>query len=346
MEDNLHIKHMGLRKKGHQRNIQLDDLLKELEELFGPVEKDLMKRFTAPQRPVLLLVGNPRSGSTVFMQFLQETGSFAMFTNVLSRFYYAPFIGAKIQQLLFNPAFDFRGELTSPVAEGGTTSSLGKTRGPLSPSEALHFFRRFVPHYDPQYLEPERRDEVDAAGMAAELAAIESVFDRPLAMKNVLLLYNLNCMRKCTGSSLVLYLKRDPIFIAQSLLLARENHYGRRDIWWSVKPKEYDQLKDMDVFHQVAGQVFFTKKAVEDALVQVPKEEQLTIEYESFCEAPESIYQKIVERYAELGCELPSGYIGEARFNCSREIRLSSVDFDALTLAYNAFESGAVRIGW
>jgi len=259
MEDNLHIKHMGLRKKVHQRNTRLDDLLKELEELFGPVEQDLMKQFTAPERPVLLLVGNPRSGSTVFMQFLQATGSFAMFTNVLSRFYYAPFIGAKIQQLLFNSAFDFRGELTTSAAGTGPASSLGKTRGPLAPSEALHFFRRFVPYYDPQYLEPNRQAEVDAAGMAAELAALESVFDRPLAMKNALLLYNLNCMRKCTGSSLVLYLKRDPLFIAQSLLLARENHYGRRDIWWSVKPKEYDQLKELDVFPQVAGQVFCRK---------------------------------------------------------------------------------------
>ena len=92
------IEKMGA-PQGGDLAARLDGLI---DHLLAPLEKQLVAGFSHPRLPVLFLVGNPRSGSTVFMQFLQSTGAFAVPTNVLSRFYYAPCIGAKIQQLLFN----------------------------------------------------------------------------------------------------------------------------------------------------------------------------------------------------------------------------------------------------
>lgn len=177
------IANQSLRRPEHRRNNKLDDLLSELSYWLGPVGQQCVASFTKPRYPVLFLVGNPRSGSTVFTQFLQSSKRFFVPTNILSRFYYAPYLGAKIQQLLFDPAYDFREELGGWDEDAGMSSSLGKTRGALAPSEMLHFWRRFLPHYNPQYIEPERRSEIDTISIAAELAAIESVFDKPLAMK-------------------------------------------------------------------------------------------------------------------------------------------------------------------
>jgi hypothetical protein len=344
MSDDLHLKYMGLRQKGHQRNTRLDELLKELAQLLEPVEREVMKSFTFTQHPVLFLAGCPRSGSTVFTQFLQSTGQFAIPTNIMSRFYYAPFIGAKIQQLLFNPDYDFRGELSFGSGAAEAESWLGKTKGPLAPSEMLHFWRRFLPHYDPQYIAPDRQAEIDTAGIAAELAAIESVFQQPVAMKSGLLLYNLRHLRKCADSFLMLHVTREPVFIAQSLLLARENHYGRRDLWWSAKPREYDFLKDMDPYHQVAGQVYFTLKYVESEMHDLPEEQRLTLSYESFCKDPGAVYRQIVEKYAGLGCELNQEYRGPDSYNCSRNVRLTAEEFQKLEAAYSDFAES--RIGF
>ncbi len=339
----IHIENMAARRKEHRRNTRLDDLLADLEALLGPVEKEAVKQFKTPRFPVLFLVGNPRSGSTAFMQFLQSTGQFAVPSNMLSRFYYAPYIGAKIQQLLFNPDFDFRNELGGAQRDAAVSSSLGKTKGALGASEMLHFWRRFSPYYDPRYIEPERQSEVDTEAIASELAAMESVFERPLAMKGAMLL-NLGCMQKCAENPLFVYLRRDPLFVAQSLLLGRENHYGRRDMWWSVMPKEFEQLKEMDVYHQVAGQAFFIAQSVESDLAAMPEENKLVLDYETFCDNPVAAYAQVVGKFKQLGYELEPGYSGTLDFKCSNDVRVSTEDFDGLKDAYADFESGRVAV--
>ena len=57
-------------------------------------------------------MGNPRSGTTLFIQWLGISGYLAYPTNLLSRFYGVPCIGAKIQLMLTkhdsnNDLFDF-----------------------------------------------------------------------------------------------------------------------------------------------------------------------------------------------------------------------------------------------
>jgi hypothetical protein len=326
------------------RNPRLDDLLGELEELLEPVEEKVMQRFTTPKKPVLFLVGNSRSGTTPFIQFLQATGQFAVPTNLMSRFYYAPYIGARIQELLYNPAFDFCNQLRRPHGDEAFSSSLGITNGPLGVSEILHFWRRFLPHYDIQYIAPERQKDIDTVSIAAELAAIENVFGRPLALKGFMLMYNLTHLRKCASSCLVLYLKRDPLFIAQSLLISRENFYGKRDFWWSVKPKEYEHLKEMDVYHQIAGQVFFTAQSIEDELSEFSIDQQLTIDYELFCADPVSVYGEIVGRYEKLGYDLNPLCAVTAEFHCKNAIRVSRDDFNRLRSAYNDFSAGRIEL--
>ena len=91
-----------------RRNPELEKLLEEINNLLGPAEDEIAARFDRPRYPVVLVVGGPRSGSTLMMQWLARLGLFACPTNLLSRFYRAPFIGAKIQQLLADPIFGFR----------------------------------------------------------------------------------------------------------------------------------------------------------------------------------------------------------------------------------------------
>lgn len=343
MDDSVHLRNLEFRRKEHQRNTKLDVLLAELAALLAPLEKQLVAGFSHPRMPVLFLVGNPRSGSTVFMQFLQSTGAFAVPTNVLSRFYYAPCIGAKIQQLLFNPEYDFRGELAAGPGTAAHDSSLGKTRGPLAASEMLHFWRRFLPHYDPQYIDPSQYARIDTAGLAAELAALESVFGKPLALKGGMLQSSLPHLLQCAKPALLIYLRREPFFILQSLLMARENHYGRRDLWWSLKPKEYEHLKNLDPLHQVAGQVFFTAQAVSAGLQAVPETQRLILDYESFCRDPAAAHAQIAAKCRGLGCEIEAAYRGPATFPCRNETRLSAEDAADLRAAYEDFASGRLR---
>ena len=88
------------RNKEFQRNKDLENFLKEINEDLLIAEKEQLKK-QMKEYPVILVVGALRSGTTLLTQWLANTKQFAYATNVLSRFYETPIIGAKIQRLLF-----------------------------------------------------------------------------------------------------------------------------------------------------------------------------------------------------------------------------------------------------
>ena len=80
-----------------QRNESLESLLNSLNELLGAVENRAIESIPASvgDHPIIFIMGPHRSGTTLLMQWLASLGIIAYPTNVLSRFYSAPVIGAK-----------------------------------------------------------------------------------------------------------------------------------------------------------------------------------------------------------------------------------------------------------
>ena len=73
----------------------------ELESLLGRLNAALAiadRQSSAPARlehPVIILAGALRSGTTLFMQWLQASGRILVPSNLISRFYASPWIGLK-----------------------------------------------------------------------------------------------------------------------------------------------------------------------------------------------------------------------------------------------------------
>jgi hypothetical protein len=337
--ESIFLRDLNLRTPSFKRNPDLENLLHELAIYLTPVEAEIEKKFDTPIKPPLFLVGNPRSGTSVFMQLLALSDVFAIPTNILSRFYYAPFIGAKIQELLTNPKFDYKNELAEENSNPDLFSNLGRTKGKLAPSEILHFWRRFLPRYDPQYLNEEECEKIDIQGLRRGVAAIESVFDKPFAAKAFMLQYNLDVLLHIFPNCLVINLQRNYIFLMQSILLARETHYNNRSIWWSVKPKQYGYLKDMDFYHQIAGQVYYTERALNEQMLRIPNDNKLIIEYEDLCSNPKSVANEINKKYANLGLELNMKINMIDKLEPKNTIRIEAQDIQKLKKAYEYFES-------
>ena len=100
------------RQTSYQRNTGLESLLNEINSLLAPVEAGVRERFGKPRLPLILVVGAPRSGTTLVTQWLAAMGGFAYPSNLLSRFFQAPYIGALLQQMLTDPAYQFRDEFS------------------------------------------------------------------------------------------------------------------------------------------------------------------------------------------------------------------------------------------
>jgi hypothetical protein len=327
------------RQAEFKRNEKLEALLGDLNDLLGTAETRLLARspLAHPPYPVILIVSAPRSGSTLLLQWLANTGSFAYPSNLLARFYAAPAIGARIQQLLADPEYRFRDELFDITQSIDFVSSLGKTRGALSPNEFWYFWRRFFAFGEMPYLDEAAQRQGDVAGLAAELAAVEMVFHKPFAMKGLIMNWNIPYLAEALSNTLFLHIKRHPLYATQSLLEARERYFGDRATWYSFKPREYERLKDLTPEEQVVGQIYFTNQAIEAGLASLPEQRYLKVDYEAFCAAPGQVFNQLRERLGHMGYAACPPYAGPEHFDHTDQLRVSPETAQRILTAYQHF---------
>ena len=284
------------RKGSFRRNHALEDLLTEINGLLAPASQQL-RESAAERFSKILVVGPPRSGSTLFMQWLAASGLTAYPTNLLSRFYGAPLVGAKIQQLLTDPRYNFRDEILDFTAPIDFTSQNGKTRGATAPNEFWYFWRRFLPFDALDYMPDDAlKARGDLAGLRDELNALANIFERPFALKAMIMNQNLPVLSSLFEKALFVWIKRNPVFNVQSALEARRRQHGNLSTWYSFKIKEYPQLKARDPLASVAGQVHAINNSLSHAFASLPEDRTLVVQYEDFCRQPARFYTSLVER--------------------------------------------------
>lgn len=311
------------RTRDFQRSAVQESLLRDVNDLLAEAERRITQHFARPTKPLIFIVGAPRSGTTLMLQWLAASGRFAYPTNLLARFFKAPYIGIRIQQLLTDATLDYRGELfelTGTAIEW--VSDAGKTHGALQPHEFFYFWRRFFPIDQAQKLTAEQLEASDPDGFVQGWGLIEGALGKPVAAKGILLQYDVDLVAEWLPRAVFVYTRRDPFFNVQSLLESRERVFGTREAWFSVRPPEYDWLRNEDPYTQVAGQVLFTNRAIEDALDRLPPNRAVRVDYEDFCRRPRHVWERLGEALAERGFALGK-YDGPEAFTCTNDVRLS-----------------------
>jgi hypothetical protein len=322
---------------GFGRNDRLEALLKELNGLLASCQDEVNRQHAKPRFPVLLLMGAPHSGTTLFMQWLAESGQWGYPSNVISRFYGAPYIGARVQQILIEN--DYRGEISTFKKSRPFSSTLGKTTGALAPHEFWYFWRRFFPLYpDADVVPPDALARVDTERLNRELATLETALEKPLVLKAMLLNWHIPFLDAAFDRVLFVNLRRDPTYVVQSMLEGRQEYFGREDLWYSFKPPQYAWLKDLNPVQQVAGQIHFIRHATDEGMARVASARALTIEYEAFCQNPAAVWAALTEKMSGLGFALKSHYTGPRQFDTANTVRVSPERWTEIRNALAKFE--------
>ena len=301
-----------------RRNPHLESLLEQLNGILQEVSAVRLSQFKAPEYPVVLVVGGPRSGTTLMMQWLAASGLFGYPSNLIARFYQAPYIGALIHEMLFNPEYRYRddfADLRPYTLESSFSSDLGKTVGVAAPNVFWYFWRRFFDFGESPYLDEQKQASANTEGFVRELAAMESAFGKPFAMKGIIANWNLDLLNKLFDKILFIHLRRHPAYQMNSILQARERFRGDRKLWWGFKSPEFETMQWSTPEKQVAAQIFYTRQAITKAFGRISSERWLDVDYEQFCLNPEKIYQEITERLGLQGFGMPDQYTGKSRFN-------------------------------
>lgn len=233
-------------------------------------------------RPIILVVGPPRSGTTLVYQVLSEHLPVSYFDN-----WGAMFPRSTITASLLLKRYSER-------PRASYHSYYGNTAGFRGVNDGFHVWNRWLGHdrYSvPDDIDPDARED-----MKRFFAAWSEAFGRPLVNKNNRNTFCMALLASVLEQAVFVVVTREPLFAAQSLLIARQHIQGDAAVGWGLGANRPRSGPESSPLEDVAGQVRFIYQRLHGQLDRVPQERVINVRYEDFCDEP----VRLVARMAEL----------------------------------------------
>lgn len=259
--------------------------------------------------PPIFIIGAPRSGTTMLYQVLLQTFRSAYISNLMALL---PSLMVKMTRISKRVACQYR---------GSHNSSFGYIPGLLSPNEAGSIMQFWFE----DARSPHERDYV-----ARTVRAISAATDAPLVLKNVNNTLRIAAIRSVLPDSRFIFIKRDPRFTAQSILLARRK-FGIQAGCWSATPPGHEEIDASDPMRLVLWQVLTLEAMASRACQDMPRTTLVTT-YENICQDAEAALAEIGEKFHlqqrndRQSCSVP--------ITPSNAIRLPADEWDRLENIY------------
>lgn len=253
--------------------------------LLAPLEKKKMQAFREKGKAhsPIFIIGPPRSGSTFTYQFLTENLLVEYFDNLNHALYRTPFLGNRISHLLFDDR-----------PHGSFSSRGGNTirEGWHAPSECPPYWYRSIPR-NKHRIEPDDLNEIERSRLRDPLLAIMGKRDRAFLVKNLLSIERMDLIKELFPNARFLFLKRDRLRTAISIVRQREILGIPEADWWSARPPEYPQLKELPLRQRVAAQIHYIEEEAHRSLKEVPEEQKKELAYEKIVNEPGNALQEL-----------------------------------------------------
>lgn len=275
----------------NKKNINKDLLQWEFNESKLEEENCILKEFSGEYRhKIVFIVGVPRSGTTLLNQLIVDSFKVGAFYNSIAKYYSVPLYGLK--QLLNENEFK-----KNKIQK--LDSLLGNTQGSLAPHEFGYFWQYWLNHSTSDELNEIEKKKVKWKALAEKLHAYTNILETDLTIKSIV--YNDFIVRELSESipnSHFIYIKRAPLFVAQSIIESRVKQYGSEKHWWSIKPADYKKWLNLTVEQQVANQIIYTSKKIEEQLSQLNPDKVITISYEELVKKSTEFFDTIQSKFS------------------------------------------------
>jgi len=283
----------------YQKDEKLEKRMREFNRMLLWLQEEISKGMKAPKKPTIFLLGLPRSGHTLLAQLLITRFHIAYPTNFVARLWKVPGLATRIQRLVLEPAM-----VNNPSELMQFESDQGLAWGVYGIHEFGYFWRDIFNFGETHSLSDEKWERVDKQILLRLVASLEYEFgDLPVLFKNGQLIFQATHLSKLFPKSVFICCLRDPLYVAQSLVISREKRFGNREEWFSFRPPEYVWLKSLSWWEQISGQVVYIKYHLKKQMEQIPLDRVLWFHYEEICDNPRRIMNLVREflsRHNEL----------------------------------------------
>ena len=217
-------------------------------------------------RPIFI-VGSPRSGSTILYQLLTHCIDYLYIDNLACPFHRNMPFGIWLSRRVFGSR-----------NHNSFESRYGNTPTLHSPSECQSFWYRWFPK-DRDFVDHGDVSERKLHDLRKVIRSIMDKHKRDFVFKNLSCGQRIRVIREAFPNAIFISIKRDPVYTAQSLLLARRKLGLPDDVWWSVKPHNYLELQKLPIKNKLINQIYYCEKQIKDDLKELANKNKIEINY-------------------------------------------------------------------
>jgi len=242
-----------------------------IEKLFFQVYLD-----APPRLAPIFIIGAPRTGSTILYQLLTGNLDILYINNLICKFHRNPIFGFWLSHLLFKNRthHNYRSDF-------GNTEKYGLS----SPSECGNYWYRWIPRGQHFVDFPDVTKQM-AHVIKTEINTISTYYHKPIIFKNLNLGQRLRLIHKAFPDARVVFIRRNPVNTAKSIMIARRVNKVRKNEWWSVKPPNYKTLAGLPEHKLVIAQIYYCEQQIKQDLPMFNNTNKMTIHYEDLLDHP------------------------------------------------------------
>lgn len=316
----------------------LELLVTPIDLALQPFERRLVAAAQGSPLPIVQVVGPPRSGTTMAYQVLGHSLPYAYFDNLNSLFPRSAITAGRL--------FGVSKRRPGPQ----TRSYYGNTAGLRGANDAFHVWDRWLGEDRSRVVDPLPTSVQE--DMQRFFRAWFAHFPRPLLTKHNQNLLCMETLAKALPSTIFVVVARDPVYTAQSLLIARERIQGDRRIPWGLgatASRAPDVISDPVL--DVAIQVRTIFSSLREQVRTTSAERILCVRYADFCKAPgrwaDEVHRLVGRQWPEAA-RLQRHAIEATELDNENRVRIPADEFQRLERLLaderDEFESG--RLFW
>jgi len=237
--------------------------------------------------PVVLIVGAPRSGTTLVYQTLARYLDVSYVTNMTSMFPQSPLTSSRMLRWLPKRASaDFH-------------NFYGQTAGLSGPNDGFSLWNKWLG--DDRYVPRTVLTDSEQQTMRQFFHAWHNTFRKPFLNKNNRNTGCLDLLSRVIPQATFVVIRRNPLLVAQSLIKAREQVQGDKTVGWGLHSHSSETTGDpLSYVDDVCDQIVQIERQLDDQLLHIPADRLIEITYEGFCEDPAASLRHVSRRIPGL----------------------------------------------